>query len=796
MKLAFYGRKMRHFFCNTAVIMGVACAPGAFAQDAQLDDLMVVFDASGSMWGQVDGTAKIEIARDVFVDISKGWTASDRAVGLIAYGHRRKGDCGDIEILAEPSIEGAASLADVVADISPRGKTPLSQAVRMAAETLRFTENAATVVLLSDGKETCDLDPCAVGAELEQLGVDFTAHVIGFDIQEEADRAQLQCLAQNTGGTYVDARDAATLTTALTEVTGRDVTTAPADTETGTTKVNLNIAVADGTARPATVRLSAVDAETGETQDLGVLDGADQIISGVTLDLPQGDWTFTANGDGGTGEITASLNKTQQEISIPFVASNATFDFIGADTFTTDGTIAFQLRSREPLQQNATYSVMLFPDGATTFEENITFSYRFGTDPETTEHAFYPWEFDLPVGDYEVVIMGDSYDLGDNLGRFSVQLVATLEDNAPEANAPETDELAAPPSFALSQIAEPLSPGMSDAFLLEGPVEAGDQVMFIGLDGQDTQMLTLPQSGIVAVPPQIADGAFRIQLVRQDGSDIHLGLIDILAASAQDIGNHSTGGEPSDTMLSAEELAAETGPQSLSFEPWKTCEQDAACRVSDRRVELEWMMPSGWASEEPFYYTTASGAQADHPTMRMGRATGGAFSVVLNPRQWDTQLGPCEEIQHGLLCRETSDVLKDQTDYELIRNSLNGDFPKPEGWLPIGRSWTIEDRNLGVRVGLIKFDEPIERAETVSASIRLDNPDQFGLSENGIVQTQLGLIWDQNLIVNAIDGEIAVGDGSLFLLLARPGGWDGTSNVWVGNIANPANGRAVLVNLY
>ncbi|WOI35429.1 hypothetical protein R1T40_22070 (plasmid) [Tritonibacter scottomollicae] len=594
----------------------------------------------------------------------------------------------------------------------------------------------------------------------------------------------------------MDARDAATLTTALTEVTGRDVTTAPADTETGTTEVNLNIAVADGSARPATVRLSAAGAGTGETWDLGVLEGADQIISGVTLDLPRGDWTFTAAGDGGAGEIAVNLTEIQQEISIPFAASNATFEFIGADAFTTDGTIAFQLRSREPLQQNATYSVMLFPDGATTFDENITFTYRFGSDPETTEHAFYPWEFDLPVGAYEVVIMGDSYDLGENLGRFPVQLVATIEDSAPQANAAQTEELTAPPSFALSQIVEPLSPGVSGAFLLEGPAESGDQVMFIGLDGQDTQLLAVPQSGLVAVPSQISEGAFRVQLVRQDGSDIHLGLVDILPASAQDMGNHSTGGEPSETMLSAQEHAAETGPQSLSFVAWKTCEEDAACRVADRRVGLEWMMPSGWASEEPFYYTTASGAQADHPTMQMARATGGAFSIVLNPRQWDAQLGPCEEIQQGLLCRETSDVLKDQTDYELIRNSLNGDFPKPEGWLPIGRSWTVEDRNLGVRVGLIKFDEPIERAETVSASIHLDNPDQFGLDESGIVQTQLGLIWDQNLIVNAIDGEIPVGDGTLFLLLARPGGWDGTSDVWVGNIANPANGRAVLVNLY
>ena len=86
----------------------------------------------------------------------------------------------------------------------------------MAANQLRYTEQKATVILVSDGEETCNADPCALGKELEAAGVDFTAHVIGFDIQKgsKADR-QLQCLAANTGGRYVHARNAAELDKAL-----------------------------------------------------------------------------------------------------------------------------------------------------------------------------------------------------------------------------------------------------------------------------------------------------------------------------------------------------------------------------------------------------------------------------------------------------------------------------------------------------------------------------------------------------------------------------------------------------
>lgn len=95
---------------------------------------------------------------------------------------------------------------------------------RMAAEQLKFTERKATVILVSDGEETCPADPCALGEELEKPGIDFTAHVVGFDLPEGQARAQLQCLAKKTGGRYVEAGNAAELNKAL----GQGAQTVPA----------------------------------------------------------------------------------------------------------------------------------------------------------------------------------------------------------------------------------------------------------------------------------------------------------------------------------------------------------------------------------------------------------------------------------------------------------------------------------------------------------------------------------------------------------------------------------------
>ena len=210
-------------------VLSVISMPTALrAADSEVmaEDAILVLDASGSMWGQIDGEAKIVTARRVIGDLLDSLPA-ERRLGLVAYGHNRKGDCGDIE---EVAIVGAdrATIRAAVENLNPKGKTPLSASVKFAAERLKFTENKATVILVSDGIETCDLDPCAVGNELERTGVDFTAHVIGFDVTADQDQAQLKCLAENTGGRFLSASNADELSKALVETVVEAPETDPA----------------------------------------------------------------------------------------------------------------------------------------------------------------------------------------------------------------------------------------------------------------------------------------------------------------------------------------------------------------------------------------------------------------------------------------------------------------------------------------------------------------------------------------------------------------------------------------
>ncbi len=201
-------------FTLAASVVLPASAQKATAVTNDSGTSMLILDASGSMWGQIQGRTKIEIAREAVGSMLKTWPRNQQ-LGLMAYGHRSKGNCADIEVLKAPGVLDAIGMQKAVNALQPKGMTPITASVRMAAEQLKFSEHKATVILVSDGEETCNADPCALGAELEKLGVDFTAHVVGFDLPEGKARAQLQCLAKSTGGKYVEARDAAELNKAL-----------------------------------------------------------------------------------------------------------------------------------------------------------------------------------------------------------------------------------------------------------------------------------------------------------------------------------------------------------------------------------------------------------------------------------------------------------------------------------------------------------------------------------------------------------------------------------------------------
>jgi Ca-activated chloride channel family protein len=164
-------------------------------------EIILILDASGSMWGQIEGQNKISIAKEVLKNLITGLPENAK-VGLIAYGHRDKGDCKDIETIVPPGPLDKALINKKIEELNPKGKTPITDSVLTAFDLVRTNENATTVILVSDGIETCGGDPCKAVKEAKDSGINFIMHVVGVDVGD-VDVSQLECAAQAGGGLYL-----------------------------------------------------------------------------------------------------------------------------------------------------------------------------------------------------------------------------------------------------------------------------------------------------------------------------------------------------------------------------------------------------------------------------------------------------------------------------------------------------------------------------------------------------------------------------------------------------------------
>lgn len=178
--------------------------------------IFYILDGSGSMWGRVDGKIKIQVAKAVMNTLLKE-TPEGIDSGVMVYGHRKKGDCSDIEMIVPIGPLDKAAAVSKINGITPKGKTPISDSISRAVDQLKGIEAASTIVLVSDGIETCGKDPCEVVKRLKKSGINFVMHVVGFDVKDKA-AEHLACIAKAGGGRYFSTTNAADLLAALNQI--------------------------------------------------------------------------------------------------------------------------------------------------------------------------------------------------------------------------------------------------------------------------------------------------------------------------------------------------------------------------------------------------------------------------------------------------------------------------------------------------------------------------------------------------------------------------------------------------
>jgi hypothetical protein len=189
-------------------------------------NVQLILDSSGSMAEPTNtGEPRIDAAKRVLNEVVDA-IPEDRPelnVGFRVFGHEgdntqagRAVSCQSSELTVPMEGVDRAALREQVDNYSPVGWTPIGLSLERAGGD--FPDAAEDVVnaiiLVTDGLETCDRDPCSIATSLNASAASVTAYVVGLGLNEEELRIT-SCIAENTGGQIVGAQNAEELSAAL-----------------------------------------------------------------------------------------------------------------------------------------------------------------------------------------------------------------------------------------------------------------------------------------------------------------------------------------------------------------------------------------------------------------------------------------------------------------------------------------------------------------------------------------------------------------------------------------------------
>jgi Ca-activated chloride channel family protein len=176
--------------------------------------ILFLLDGSGSMLAKWENTYRITVAKKLlagFVDSLR--SDKNLELALRIYGHqydRRLKRCDDTRLEAPFSINNHDRIISVLKNLGPKGTTPIAYALEQAAADFPENDNVRNIIIIiTDGIESCDGDPCAVSLALQRKGIFLKPFIIGIGMDKQFEE-QFGCM-----GSFYDAANIAEFRNAL-----------------------------------------------------------------------------------------------------------------------------------------------------------------------------------------------------------------------------------------------------------------------------------------------------------------------------------------------------------------------------------------------------------------------------------------------------------------------------------------------------------------------------------------------------------------------------------------------------
>ncbi len=187
--------------------------PVAAPVQQQTTRILFLFDASQSMYGSWESNTKFEIAKKLLSNICDSLHMLPNVeTALRVYGHTKKfppQDCDDTRLEVPFAKANGYRIKEKLDQIHPSGTTPIARSLEECGKDFPDGNARNIIILITDGIEECDGDPCAVSNALQKKGIYLKPFIIGLNMSTELQK-QFDCV-----GTFYDAATENSFTTIM-----------------------------------------------------------------------------------------------------------------------------------------------------------------------------------------------------------------------------------------------------------------------------------------------------------------------------------------------------------------------------------------------------------------------------------------------------------------------------------------------------------------------------------------------------------------------------------------------------
>lgn len=194
-----------------------AHAQNAPPEKPKITRILFLLDASGSMMAPWEGQPRWEVAKRMLgkmVDSLNSYPNLE--LGLRVYGHQFPNsdkNCQDSKLEVAFAPKNAGAIKKKLTELKAQGNTPITYSLMESANDFPTDKTSRNVLLLiTDGLESCNMDPCAASIALQRKHVFLKPFVIGIGAQRDFGK-QLECLGQ-----YYNAAEVKTFRTVMNDV--------------------------------------------------------------------------------------------------------------------------------------------------------------------------------------------------------------------------------------------------------------------------------------------------------------------------------------------------------------------------------------------------------------------------------------------------------------------------------------------------------------------------------------------------------------------------------------------------